>query len=128
MLYDGVRAMIERWDVYDDERRIIGRMDKGAQMVPGTRRLAVHVWIQNGRGEYLIGRRAAEKPGWPGLWECTAGAAIAGEDGLQAALRETREELGIELDPAKGEMIRAILPRTRFWMCGCFCMRRICRN
>ena len=35
-------------------------------------------------------------------WETTGGSALAGDDSLTAALRETKEELGIDLDPQKG--------------------------
>lgn len=38
------------------------------------------------------------------MWEPTGGSAVAGECSFDAASRETREELGIELDPKKGEL------------------------
>lgn len=40
-----------------------------------------------------------------GLWECTGGSALAGEDSLAAALREVSEETGLRLEPAKGELL-----------------------
>ena len=40
------------------------------------------------------------------MWETTGGSAISGEDSLTAALRETKEELGISLDPQKGTIFK----------------------
>ena len=39
------------------------------------------------------------------MWETTAGSALAGDDSLAAVLRETMEETGLTLDPAKGQII-----------------------
>ncbi|MCL2169762.1 MAG: NUDIX domain-containing protein, partial [Defluviitaleaceae bacterium] len=36
-------------------------------------------------------------------WETQSGSAASGEDSLTAALKETREEVGIVLNPANGE-------------------------
>lgn len=44
------------------------------------------------------------------LRECgkrPAGAAVAGEDAVTAAVREVREELGIVLDPEKGRLYKS---------------------
>ena len=41
------------------------------------------------------------------MWETTGGAVIAGEDMLEAALREVREELGITLNPEDGEVYKS---------------------
>ncbi|MBQ8642254.1 MAG: NUDIX domain-containing protein [Clostridia bacterium] len=68
--------------------------------------LVVQVWIRNIRGEWLISRRAACKS-VPLKWEPTGGSVLAGEDSLSGALREVREELGVVLDPACGELFRS---------------------
>ena len=51
----------------------------------------------------MISKRAPAKTA-PGMWETTGGGAIAGEDGLEAAVREVREELGIALRPENGRV------------------------
>jgi len=95
----------ERWDIYDAEGRRTGRVQRrGDPLGEGDYHLCVHVWVQNSRGEYLLTLRAPEKPK-AGLWECTGGSALLGEDSLDAALREVREETGIRLDPEKGERL-----------------------
>lgn len=58
----------------------------------------VNIWVYNSRGQVLLTQR---HPGIPfGLkWACTGGSAIAGEDTLTAAVRETREEIGLTVQP-----------------------------
>jgi isopentenyldiphosphate isomerase len=47
----------------------------------------------------LIQHRQPWKTGWPNMWDLSVGgSSVAGEDSIQAAERETREELGYEID------------------------------
>jgi isopentenyl-diphosphate delta-isomerase len=63
---------------------------------------AAHVWILNTKGQILIQRRSPTKENWPNLWDVSvAGHISAGEEPVQAARRETQEELGITLDPSE---------------------------
>ena len=39
------------------------------------------------------------------MWECTGGSALAGDDSLAAAVREVKEETGLDANPANGECI-----------------------
>ena len=85
----------ELWDVYDAAGRKTGRVQRrGDPLGPGDFHLCIHVWIVNARGEYLLTQRAPGKS-MAGLWECTGGSALLGEDSLTAALREVREETGV---------------------------------
>ena len=59
----------------------------------------------NSKGEFLISKRTPNKS-FPNIWECTGGSAVAGDDSLTTALKETREELGIILEPKNGQMFR----------------------
>jgi isopentenyldiphosphate isomerase len=92
---------MELWDVYDENRQPTGRFHRrGQPMGPGDYHLVVHIWIRNSAGEYLIQRRQLTKPYLPGMWDCAvAGAAQAGDDSRGAALREIREEIGLDLPP-----------------------------
>lgn len=99
----------EIWDILDENGNKTGRYrERGRKMATGDYHLVVHVWKHNGRGEWLVDRRSPEKQGWPGIWETTGGSALAGDDSLTAALRETKEELGIDLDLKKGTLFRRI--------------------
>ncbi len=95
----------EKWDVLDEHRQPTDRTHpRGVPLPQGDYHLVVLVLLQNDNGELLITRRAPTK-GYPNMWEVTGGSALAGDDSLHAALREMREETGIELDPACGRVV-----------------------
>ena len=59
---------------------------------------SVHVWIIVGDDRILVQQRALTKENNPGLWDVScAGHIAAGERAIDAAIRETSEELGIEI-------------------------------
>lgn len=99
----------EIWDVLDENGNKTGRYaERGRKMATGDYHLVVHVWKYNGKGEWLIDKRAPERgTSIDGKWETTGGSALAGDDSLTAALRETKEELGIDLDPQKGVLLHS---------------------
>ena len=99
--------MNEIWDIYDSNRKLTGRTHcRGKPMEEGDFHLVVHVWIVNGKGEFLLSQRTPNKP-FPLMWECTGGAAISGDSSLATALKETREELGISLVPENGQLFKS---------------------
>ena len=92
----------ELWDLYDSSRRLIGKTHRRGDPLPrGYYHLVVCVCIQNSNGQYLVTKRAENKSK-AGKWEFQGGCATAGDDSLRAALREVKEETGIELCPSKG--------------------------
>ncbi|MDA3840784.1 MAG: NUDIX hydrolase [Patescibacteria group bacterium] len=64
-------------------------MDKG---------LITHLVILNEKKEMLILRRSLEEDVLPGYWDVPGGTLKDGEDPREGALRETREEAGINID------------------------------
>lgn len=91
---------MEKFDVRDEAGALTGRTAvRGTQLEPGEYHLAVHIWIRNENGEYLIQRRAMHLAVGPGVWATTVGYVLAGEDSIGGAIRETYEELGIRLSP-----------------------------
>ena len=106
--------MSELWDILDINGDKTGRViERGQPMYDGEYHLAVHVWIHNRNGEWLISKRSPEKKTSPNIWEACGGAAVAGENSLTAALRETKEELGLILDPDKGRLFTTIVHENR---------------
>lgn len=93
--------MAEYWDIYDVDRVKTQRVHlRGEPIQDGDYHLVVNIWIYNSRREVLLTQRHPEIPF--GLkWACTGGSAIQGEDTLTAALRETREEIGLQVPPQK---------------------------
>jgi 8-oxo-dGTP diphosphatase len=106
----------EFWDIYDINRVKTGLTADRSQMTDeielemvtrGEYHIVVDVWYKNLRGEFLISKRSLNKK-YGNLWECTGGSAIAGEDSLTAAMREAKEELGVELDPKNGRLFKSL--------------------
>lgn len=86
----------ELWDLYDCDRRPLGRVcPRGTQLPEGSYHIVVHLCIFNDAGEMLIQQRAYDKDTFHGLWDLSVGgSALAGEDSQAAIMRECREELG----------------------------------
>ena len=105
----------EIWDLYDENRKLLGKDHvRGKQLPIDGYHLVVHVWIQNAKGEYLIAQRSANRPTFPLVWECVDGSVVKGEDSLQGALREVREEVGVDLLPEKGQVILSDIKKIEF--------------
>lgn len=89
---------MELWDVYDINRKFTGKVidrHSDEKLKEGEYHLVVEAVIINFKGEILLNKRSKFKNKYPGMWECTGGSCIKGENSLQAILREIREELGI---------------------------------
>lgn len=60
--------------------------------------LAVHVWIKNSDNLFLMQKRVASKKVDSGLWSVCGGVVASGETSIEAAVRETEEEIGLRLN------------------------------
>ena len=109
---------MEYWDIYDRDRICTGRtVRRGDPLQEGEYHIVVQVWITDGNGRFMITQRAAGKP-YPLRWEPTAGSVLAGETSMQAAVREVKEEIGIDLSPEEGKCIASF--RYDDWACPGF--------
>ena len=91
---------MEIWDAYDRDFNLIKGLAlvRGEPIPEGVFHLVSDVIVRHVCGDYLLMRRDLRKH-YGGLWEATAGgAALRGEDPLDCALRELREETGICAD------------------------------
>lgn len=92
--------MAELWDVLDATGTKTGRtVVRGHRFGAGEYHMTVHVWIRDRSGQYLIQQRSAEVENGAGVWTPTLGHVLAGETSVSTALRETWEEVGIQLLP-----------------------------
>lgn len=92
----------EIWDIYDKYRNFTGRTHiRGVELEQGDFHLVVHVWIKNSKNQYLITKRTPNKT-FPNMWAATGGSAIKGESSQEAAIREVKEETGLQLLPKNG--------------------------
>lgn len=96
--------MTEIWDIYNKDRKIIGKIKRGEKLKDNQYHLVVNVWIKNSKNEFLITQRSESKT-FPLKWETTGGSALTKETSLEAALREAKEELGIKLNPKNAILI-----------------------
>lgn len=61
----------------------------------------------------LLQKRSANKKLWPNLWDITAGGhVLSGELGYEAVIRETKEEIGIDINKEELEFIGATTSET----------------
>ena len=106
--------MPEYWDIYDKDRRKTGRFQERGKppASPEDYHLVVEIWLRNSKGEVLLTKRHPEKH-YGGLWECTGGSVLAGEESLAAAMREVKEEIGVDLTHGNPGVLLASLSIRR---------------
>jgi len=99
---------MEYWDLYDykgnKKKKIAIR---GTKLNNDDFHLVVNAWILNDNGEFLITQRSANKS-HPLMWECTGGSVIVGEDTYNAAIREVKEELSVDLNGVRYDFIGSV--------------------
>lgn len=97
---------MEKWDLYTKYREKTGKEHIRGEKIPeGFYHLVVHVWIRNRKGEYLISQRSASRPTFPLMWECVGGSVLKGETSLEGAIREVKEEVGLDLEEEAGRLL-----------------------
>jgi isopentenyl-diphosphate Delta-isomerase len=94
--------MIEYVDVLTSDGHPTGaRIPKAEAHRTGAWHRAAHLWLLTPQGEVLLQKRADAKDNWPGWWDVSvAGHVAAGETSIETVIRETREELGLEISEA----------------------------
>jgi isopentenyl-diphosphate delta-isomerase len=107
--------MAERLDIVDAYGNPIGEaQDKKTIHAQGLRHRDVHVWVTNGT-HMLQQHRNEDKKIMPGVWDVAVGEHVQeGETFLDAAVRGTREELGLELEPEDFMRIGRVSTRLQF--------------
>lgn len=88
---------MEQWDLYDGSRHPLNKTHiRGNDIAPGEYHIVVEIWTVNSKGEILLTLRHPKKEIYPNLWENTGGSVLAGESSKEGAVRELKEETGIE--------------------------------
>lgn len=93
----------ELFDIVDADDRVIGQATRReCNSNPKLIHRSVFVLIRNDAGLYLWQKRSATKDTCPGAWvTATSGHVSAGDDYLETAVRETKEELGVDVVPRR---------------------------
>ena len=89
---------MELFDIVDDDDNVIGTARRSeCHGNPALIHRAVHVLVINANGDMLLQKRSAHKDIQPGKWDTSVGGHLEpGESYRDAAVREMREELGLE--------------------------------
>jgi len=83
-------------DLCDSERKPLNRVHaRGEAFAEGEYYVCAEIWVKNPEGKFLITKRHPDKKAG-NLWEFSGGGTLAGESTLQSAVRELKEETGID--------------------------------
>jgi len=100
-----VNDVTELFDMYDVNRNPLGHTHpRGVPIRQGEYHIVVQVCVLDSLGRLLMTRRHPQKIDG-GLWEVTAGSALAGEDSVAGAMRELREETGLTVEKQQMKLL-----------------------
>lgn len=99
--------MTEFFDILDEQGNKTGKIKARSEVHrDGDWHKAVHIWIVNDKDEVLLQKRSPNKDSYPNMWDISsAGHLTAGDDSLSGAIREIREELGVDVQSSKLKLI-----------------------
>lgn len=100
----------EYFDILDENGNKTGKTKLRSEVHrDGDWHKAVHIWIINNKGEILLQRRCATKDSHPNMLDISsAGHLSSGDNSIDGALRELKEELNIELKPEDLQFIKTL--------------------
>lgn len=93
--------VMELWEVLDDNGNATGEIMKKYDQKVFDRdfyHLGADVWIINSDNKILIQKRAKQKKLEPNVWAMTGGSVILGENSKDTIVRESKEELDIDIN------------------------------
>lgn len=99
--------MDELVDILDEDGKPTGKSYlKSEAHLKGLFHPTVHIWFYTKDGKVLFQKRGKDKKTFPLLWDVSvAGHIGAGENVIEAALREVEEEIGIHISSSDLEKI-----------------------
>jgi len=101
----------ELLDIVDATDRVIGQASRDDIHREQHLHRATHIVLSNSRGEVFVQLRSNSKDNNPGMWDTSAAGHVdAGESYVGCAVREVREELGVEVSPEQLEFVSRLHP------------------
>lgn len=105
---------MEYFDVVDINKNKTNKvLPRGENLQKGEYNVGVEVWIITSNNELLITQRSPLKS-HPLQWEVPGGCLIAGETSVEGAVRELKEEIGLDIDIKKLHFITTSLYKYQF--------------
>ena len=90
----------EIFDVVNERDEVVGQNTRREVHRLGLKHRAVHVLVFNARGETFLQKRSMTKDREPGKWDSSSSGHVdSGEEYDACAVRELREEIGLEVNP-----------------------------
>ena len=90
----------ELLDLVDEAGSVVGTATRERVHREGLLHRAVHALVWHPDGRLLLQKRSRTKASFPGAWDTSVGGHVgAGEQPLEALMRECEEELGIQANP-----------------------------
>ncbi|MBN2100608.1 NUDIX domain-containing protein [Candidatus Dojkabacteria bacterium] len=87
-----------RIQIVDSNDKVIGPMSREDATSQKKIRRIVRVLLMNSNGQFLLQKRSATKNIFPSAYDQTVGGHVdEGEDYIDAAVRETKEEIGLNI-------------------------------
>ncbi|MCC0642811.1 MULTISPECIES: NUDIX hydrolase [unclassified Clostridioides] len=107
---------MELWDLYNDDGSKTGNViERDNSIEEGYYHLAVEVWIVNSNSQILIQKRSKNKKTLPNIWGMTTGCIVSGEESLDGAIREAKEEIGIDISKDEIKIFRSMIHGDTLW-------------
>src|SRR5258708_29627408 len=89
----------EIFDVVNERDEVVGQAPRREAHARGLWHRAVHVLVFNARGEVFLQKRSLKKDIAAGKWDSSSSGHLdRGEDYDACAVREVREEIGLDLE------------------------------
>lgn len=106
----------ELLSVVDEDDQVINTLPRHIIHASGLCHRAVHILVFNQEDKLFLQKRSMKKDLNQGLWDTSAAGHVdSGEKYLQAAIRETKEELGVDIKNSLS-LIFKLLPTKELGM------------
>jgi isopentenyldiphosphate isomerase len=106
----------EIFDVVNERDEVIDRQPRRKVHRLGLKHRAVHVLVFNSRGEVFLQKRSLKKDTAAGLWDSSASGHLdSGEDYDACAVRELREEIGLEAESCAQRLFKIDACKETGW-------------
>ena len=108
-------TVVNEWlDIVDECDQVVGRDTRMRVHEAGHFHRSSHIVLFNSSGQVFVQLRSMSKDSGAGLWDTSAAGHVeSGESYVECAVREVREELGIEISATNLNRAATLEPQVR---------------